>query len=185
MKLLIHTCCADCALHLIDSFESGYIDSSDEVAFYFYNPNIHPQEEYYARLRALKLVFKDKPYKLIFPHWSPKEYFGEIRKLIDRDMDVNDRKVRCPRCWTLRLGNTFKYAKENGYEAVTTTMLTSDYMDTERIVVIGNELAAKIGVDFLVPKNAKCDLKTKGFYKQNYCGCIYSLKARLEEKFLS
>jgi epoxyqueuosine reductase len=176
MKILVHVCCADCGLHLLH--DKDLVDN--EIGLYFYNPNIHPQEEYYSRLRAFKQVFADKGYKLIIPHWSPKEYFNEIKNLSDKE----DGKTRCPNCWKLRLEQSFKYAEENGYEAVTTTMLSSEYMDRERISKLGKIMSNKYKVKFLISKQLECDLKTRGFYKQNYCGCIYSLKQRMEEKFL-
>jgi epoxyqueuosine reductase len=176
MKILIHICCADCGLHLLQDKELV----GNEIGFYFYNPNIHPQEEYYSRLRAFKQIFANKGYKLIIPHWSPKEYFKEIKKIIDKE----DPQIRCPHCWKLRLEQSFKYAKENDYEAMTTTMLTSGYMDREIISKLGTVLARKYRIKFLISKDVGCDLTTSGFYKQNYCGCIYSLKQRMEEKFL-
>lgn len=183
MKLLIHTCCADCLLHLIEGLKAA----EKEVGVYFYNPNIHPQSEYFARLFALKKVLMGKPYKLIVPHWRPSEYFQAV--VIDpgskRQTDPgSNRQIRCPKCWHLRLKSTFEYAKENNYQAVTTTMLTSSYLDKETIGRMGHNLANQYGVKFLVPERLECDLKTRGFYKQNYCGCIFSLNERFEEKYI-
>jgi hypothetical protein len=191
MKFLVHTCCADCALHLIEALPGKIRGSESPTAFYFYNPNIQPQEEYYARLRALKLVFSDKKkYRLIIPHWSPKEYFAEIKKLMAAHIDVGpawpagrDRTVRCARCWKLRLTKTCSYAKENGYDTVTTTMLTSNYLNTEAIIRIGSAISMEYKIKFYVPKYKREDLHNTGFYKQNYCGCVFSLMERMAEKY--
>ena len=48
---------------------------------------------------------------------------------------------------------------------------------------IGKEIGEKVGIEFLVPKNICKKLETKGFYKQIFCGCCYSLVERFEEKF--
>jgi predicted adenine nucleotide alpha hydrolase (AANH) superfamily ATPase len=179
MKLLIHTCCADCALKMIKALKI-----TEPVALYFYNPNIHPQEEYYARLRALKLVFgKQTGVRLIIPHWSPKEYFAQIKRLLETHREINDRTIRCPECWRLRLETTCKYAKEEGYEAVTSTMLTSQYLNKEKIVGLGSALAQEYGLKFVRPANNEVFEPTKGFYKQNYCGCVLSLMERMAEKY--
>lgn len=174
-KLLLHTCCADCMLKFVDSKEY-------EVVAYYYNPNIHPRTEYLARLQAIQKVTTENKVPLIIPDWSPKEYFGcftgSNQKLTDKSA------TRCPHCWVLRLTQTAKYAKENNYINFSTTLLSSHYQDFDLIVRIGRKLEKEFGVKFKVPQLINCDLKTGGFYKQNYCGCIYSLKDRMEEKFL-
>lgn len=172
MKLLIHACCADCLLHLLETLKTNDAD----VGVYFYNPNIHPQSEYFARLFALKKVLANMPYKLIVPHWKPSEYFDAIGKNCEK-------KISCPNCWHLRLKSAFNYAKENNYEAVATTMLTSHYLDREKIARMGQKLAKQYGLKFIVPEKRDSDLKTRGFYKQNYCGCIFSLNERFGEKY--
>lgn len=147
MKLLIHACCADCLLHLFESFDK-LRTIGDGIGVYYYNPNIHPQSEYF-------------------------EAVGKNTK----------KELRCPKCWQLRLNSAFLYAKENGYMAVTTTMLSSSYLDRELITRMGQKMAEKYKLKFLVPIKSKCDLKTRGFYKQNYCGCIFSLNERFGEKY--
>ena len=166
MKLLIHTCCADCLLKIKNSLE-------DEVMAYFYNPNIHPRSEYLARLKAIQKIAEENKIKLVVPDWSPKEYFEKIK----------DKNSRCEKCWKLRLNKTFEYAKKNNFEAVTTTLLSSHYQNKEIIEKIGKELEEKYKIKFLIPKKIDRELKTSGFYKQNYCGCGYSLTEAWENKF--
>lgn len=50
-KLLLHSCCGPCSSYVI-SYLKDYFD----LAIYFYNPNIHPKEEYYKRLDAQKKI---------------------------------------------------------------------------------------------------------------------------------
>jgi len=167
MKVLIHTCCADCLLKLVNSLEG------DEVVAYFYNPNIHPRSEYLARLKAIQKITEENKIKLVVPDWSPKEYFEVIK----------DKNNRCDKCWNLRLNKTFEYAKKNNFEAVSTTLLSSHYQNKETIKKIGKELEKEYKIKFLVPKKIDKELKTSGFYKQNYCGCAYSLTEDWEKKF--
>lgn len=166
MKILIHNCCADCLLKMTNSLK-------DEVVAYFYNPNIHPRAEYLARLKAIQKITKDYNIKLIVPDWSPKEYFEKIK----------DKNNRCDICWKLRLNKTFEYAKKNDFEAVTTTLLSSHYQNKEIIEKIGKDLEKEYKIKFLIPKKINRELKTSGFYKQNYCGCCYSLVENWENKF--
>jgi hypothetical protein len=150
------------------------------VTLYYYNPNIHPQSEFTARQMALKKIAEEQHIPLVVANWTPDDYFGSIEHL-SRD-ERFDRNIRCPHCWTLRLGKTFSYAKAHGFTHVSSTLITSSYMDKEKILVIAKRLEEETGIEFHVPKTIACDVKTKGFYKQNYCGCAYSLLERLNEK---
>lgn len=187
--LLLHVCCADCALKFSESLKSAKNQNFGQVDWYYYNPNIHPEKEYLARMRALKKVGEDLKTKgvwqdsLIIPYYRPIEYFQAIKKL-----DVFPQKPkkpdRCHLCWRLRLEKSFVYAQKNGYHAVASTLVTSHYQNADFINQVGRELAKKHKLNYFVPKSINRDMNTKGFYKQNYCGCTYSLTERLEEKFV-
>jgi hypothetical protein len=171
MKLLLHACCADCALKFLESAKSENL----ETTIYYYNPNIHPRAEYLTRLLALRKVVEKKA-KIIVPDWRPREYFEKIG-------DNTQKPDRCIKCWSLRLGETAKYAAENGYDAFSSTLVTSEYQDQKNIEKIAINMAKKYKVEFWKPKEMCCDLKTSGFYKQFFCGCVYSMKERYEEKY--
>lgn len=171
MKLLIHACCADCLLKMVESIKKE--KKFDEIVVYYYNPNIHPRSEYQSRLKAMQLMIKD--IKLIIPDWKPSDYFEVIKN--------KEKGKRCIDCWNLRLEKTAEFAKENGFEAFSSTLLTSEYQDSDKIQKIGEEISRKYGIEFLIPKNICKKLETKGFYKQVFCGCCYSLTERFEEKF--
>ena len=172
MKLLIHACCADCLLKFVDSIKTENKEIL-EIEVYFYNPNIHPQSEYLARLKAIQNITEENKIKLVVPDWSPKEWFKKIK----------GGNVRCEECWKLRLGKTFEYARKNNFEVVSTTLLTSHYQNKNKIEEIGKELEKEFGIKFLIPSKVSSELKTSGFYKQNYCGCCYSLVEAWTEKF--
>ncbi len=185
MKILIHTCCADCLLKMMDSLKNEDV----KVTAYFYNPNIHPRSEYLARLNAAKKITEENGINLIVADWSPKEWFKVQNPPVDKSTSSLKKggslknKNRCEMCWKLRLGKTFEYAKKNNFEVVSTTLLTSHYQNKEQIEKIGKELEKEFKIKFLVPKQITQDLKTSGFYKQNYCGCCYSLVEAWSEKF--
>jgi predicted adenine nucleotide alpha hydrolase (AANH) superfamily ATPase len=172
MKLLLHACCADCILKFVDSIKEDYSEI-DEIVAYFYNPNIQPRSEYLARLKAIQKVAEENKINLIIPDWSPKEYFEKIKS----------KEKRCEKCWNLRLEKTFEYAADKKFDLVSSTLITSHYQNSEKIKEIAGELEKKYKIKFLVPKKISKDLKTKGFYKQNYCGCAYSLVEGFESKF--
>lgn len=168
MKLLIHTCCADCALKMIEKINPGI-----EICLYFYNPNIHPESEWQARKNAVKQVFADKPYGLVFTNWTPKDYFAQVKGPLDR----------CPKCWRVRLIKTFEYAKANGFDQVSSTLFTSIYHDQTVLRQIAADLGKQFGIEVYYPKTVDYELKTAGFFKQNYCGCLFSLMEKYQGKY--
>ncbi|HOU76342.1 MAG TPA: epoxyqueuosine reductase QueH [Candidatus Dojkabacteria bacterium] len=178
MKLLIHVCCADCLLKIVDSLRANSVfPKLTLITFYFYNPNIHPRTEYLARLNTLKDVVKnitDFNYKLVIPDMSPKDYFQKI----PLSFIPPPQEIRCPICWELRLRKSFYFASEQKFDFVTTTLLSSKYQDEKTIINLCKKLSKEFGVEFLIPDNINKDLCNHGFYKQNYCGCCFSLLER-------
>ena len=122
MKLLMHTCCAPCSVYCIDTLREEGI----EPTIYWYNPNIHPYMEYKARRDTLKEYAESLKLNAIFD-----EDYGldDFCKNV-----VGDLQNRCKNyCYPVRLRKTFEYAKANGYDAVTTTLLYSIYQNHDFI----------------------------------------------------
>ncbi len=176
-NLLIHTCCADCLLNLINELEEeGEISSSTKLTLLYYNPNIHPRTEYLERLNALKKIIEGKMIKqeveLIIPEYKPKEYFESII----------GKEKRCIGCWENRIQHLFNYAQERNFNYVSSTLLSSHYQDTDTIIAIAKKLETK-DISLIYPKQEHEHIKTGGFYKQNFCGCCFSLTERMLEKY--
>jgi predicted adenine nucleotide alpha hydrolase (AANH) superfamily ATPase len=182
MKLLLHACCADCILKFVDSIKESHSEI-DEIVAYFYNPNIQPRSEYLARLKAIQKVAEENKINLVIPDWSPKEYFRTNPSKSPFDKGDFKKPKRCEKCWRLRLEKTFEYAADKKIDLVSSTLVTSHYQNSEKIKEIAESLEKKYKIKFLVPEKISKDLKTKGFYKQNYCGCAYSLVEMFEGKF--
>lgn len=177
-KILIHTCCADCLINLLTSLqEEKQISQETNITLLYYNPNIHPRSEYLERLNALKIVITEKypnwKIKLVVPDYRPKEYFDAIL----------GKEKRCIGCWTLRISKLFQYAKEHNIPYVSSTLLSSHYQDKGTILNIAKELEDE-NIKMIYPQNEHECLCNRGFYKQNFCGCCYSLNLRLWEKYI-
>lgn len=168
MKLLLHACCADCTTKFIQPLK-------EDLTCIFINPNIHPKTEYNARLQAMRQVCEAHQVKLIIPNYIPKDYFHAQRG--------GEEGTRCQKCWCLRLSQTAEYAAKNNYTHFSTTLLSSHFQSLADIQSIGQAFAEKYKLKFYVPTKIDRDLHTTGFYKQNYCGCAYSLLERLLEKY--
>lgn len=168
-NILIHTCCADCLLNTLSTLEQ-----QKDITVLFYNPNIHPRAEFLERLNAVKIILKDYPHvKLVIADYRPSEYFESIKK----------EDTRCTGCWKQRLGYLFQYAKEHDFESVTSTLISSSYQSSEAILQIAHGLEKEFSIPFIEPKECKQEIH-KGFYKQNFCGCCYSLVERMNEKYI-
>lgn len=173
MKLLMHTCCAPCSVYCIDTLRKEGI----EPTLYWFNPNIHPYKEYQARRDCLKEYSKSIGIEAIF-----EENYGldEFCKNV-----VNDLTGRCKNyCYPVRLEQAFKYAKENGYDAVTTTLLYSIYQNHDYIKSLMEEYSKKYEIDFLYRDfrvgfwEGHQKAHDLGLYMQKYCGCIFSEESR-------
>ena len=180
MKLLMHTCCAPCSVYCIDSLR----DEGIEPTVYWYNPNIHPYTEYIARRDCLKNYTESINVEAIFED----EYgLDEFCKNV-----VNSLCTRCQDyCYPVRLEQTAKYAKEHGFDTITTTLLVSPYQKHDIIKNLGELIAKKYGLEFLYRdfrvgfKVGQAKARELGLYIQKYCGCIFSERGRyLGEDFL-
>ncbi len=173
MKLLMHTCCAPCSVYCIDSLRKEKI----EPTIYWYNPNIHPYMEYKARRDCLKEYTKSINVNSIF-----EEEYGldEFCKNV-----IGDLQNRCSNyCYKVRMEQTAKYAKENGYDTITTTLLVSPYQKHEELIKVCEEMAKKYDLKFLYRdfrvgfREGQAKARDLGLYMQKYCGCIFSEEER-------
>lgn len=177
MKLLMHTCCAPCSVYCIDALKEEGI----EPTIYWYNPNIHPYMEYKARRDTLKEYADSLNLNAIF-----EEDYGldNFCKNV-----VGDLQNRCKNyCYPVRLRKTFEYAKENGYEAVTTTLLYSIYQNHDFIKEYMEKLSEEFGIEFLYRdfrvgfREGQNKARELGLYMQKYCGCIFSEEMRYNNR---
>ena len=169
MKLLLHTCCAPCSVYCIDSLRKEGI----EPTVYWFNPNIHPYTEYKARRDCLKEYTKSIEVEAIFEgNYGLQEFCKNV---------ISDLENRCKNyCYPIRLEQTAKYAKENGYDSFSTTLLVSPYQNHEMLINVGEEMAEKYGVKFLYRdfrvgfRQGQAKARELGLYMQKYCGCVFS-----------
>ncbi len=179
MKILLHTCCAPCAIYPVSVLkEQGF-----DVTAFFYNPNIHPYLEYKKR-RDTVISFSEA---------------NGISLIIEGDYQLNDflRSVvfqehrRCTICQSLRITKTHEVAKSNGFDFFTTSLLYSLYQNHNEIRDQCEALSKQSGVpfyykDFRVGWQYGIDASlAQGLYRQPYCGCIYSEQERYDKTLRS
>ncbi|HDQ41317.1 MAG TPA: epoxyqueuosine reductase QueH [Desulfonatronum sp.] len=176
-KFLLHVCCGPCALIPVMRLrEQGH-----DVTGFFYNPNIHGAAEYLRRREALEAaaVRLGLPVCYLDGEYNPRLFFRVV---------ANREEQRCEQCYRLRLERTFAFARDNGFQAVSTTLLYSRYQNREAILARGRALQEETGIrfpgeDFRPGWQQGIDLSRQwGLYRQNYCGCLYSELERHAKK---
>lgn len=175
-KLLLHSCCAPCAGEIMDALSISKINTT----IFFYNPNIHPKEEYELRkeenirfAHKLGMDFIDADYD--------KDHWFELTK---GQQNEPERGARCTTCFDMRFEVTAQYASNHGFDLISSTLGISRWKDMKQI----NNCGARSGAKYTVPywnfnwrkqggSSRMLELsKQENFYQQEYCGCVYSLR---------
>lgn len=172
-KLLIHICCAPDFTVAVERLSGDY-----DITGYFYNPCIHPVEEYEKREKDAEYTAQKMSVGYIPASYNANEFFDIVKGLENEP----EKGRRCFLCYKMRLEACAQYAKENNYACFTTTLTVSPHKDTDIINKIGREISEKLGVEFLELNLKKRDgfkrsleLSEKlDLYRQNYCGCVFS-----------
>ncbi len=179
-KLLLHACCGPCSSYVLE-----YLSSRFEITVLFYNPNIYPAAEYERRLEELKRFYTKfvpaQNVRVIEEPYEPEEFYTAVGTRENPELATEpERGERCRRCYELRLRRTYEYACAHNFDYFCTTLSISPFKDAGMI----NEIGARLGGAKWLPSDFK---KKNGFkrslelsaeydlYRQEYCGCIYSM----------
>jgi len=172
MKILLHICCAPCAIYPVKTLRSGGL----EVMGFFFKSNIHPYTECLRRQETLKSYSESIALKLIYQ----KEYdlVGFLQNVAFRESQ------RCSYCYHERLRSTALIARRGKYDYFTTTLLYSKFQKHDQIKSIGEAVGKAVGIKFYYYdfregwQEGVETSKRLEMYRQQYCGCIYSEKER-------
>ena len=176
-KLLLHCCCGPCSTYVFE-----YLIKYFKITAFYYNPNTYPEEEYNLRFKQLEKFSNLSGYnfEIIKSNYRDSEFYNEINGLEDE----SEGKKRCEKCINLRLKETAKLAKKLNFDYFTTTLSVSPHKNADFINKRGNYLQEKYKVNYLFADFKKKDgykrsieLSNKyELYRQNYCGCKFSLR---------
>ena len=188
----MHTCCAPCSIAIIDELKSKY-----ELTIFFYNPNIYPEEEYLKRKAEVIKVCEEWNISMVdFERTHPNppleregactiDYgqidWNEAVKGLEHEPEMG---ARCPVCFKLRLERTAQYARDNNFDIFSTSLTSGRNKKAQIINPIGLELAKKYNIKYLEEdwkkagrqEKGKKMVEERGIYRQDYCGCKYSIK---------
>ena len=172
MKVLLHICCAPCANRPLALLQ----EQGHDVTGFWYNPNIHPFTEYRSRRNTVR------------------EYLSQIGVPLIENNDyalrpfvravAEDIAHRCAKCYEMRLFETARAAKEQGFDAFTSSLFISPYQNHSLMMEVAQRAAEEYGVLFLYEdfrplfREGQDFAREHGFYMQKYCGCVFSEEER-------
>jgi predicted adenine nucleotide alpha hydrolase (AANH) superfamily ATPase len=175
-RVLLHSCCAPCSGEVIEAMVASGLD----LTIFFYNPNIHPKKEYDLR-KDENIAYAEKlGIKFVDADYDVQDWFAEVKGLEFEP----ERGLRCTKCFDMRFLRTALYAKKEGFKVFTSSLGISRWKDMDQINDCGERAAKALGVTYWTYnwrlKGGSARMyeiaKREHFYKQEYCGCIYSLR---------
>ena len=201
-SLLLHACCGPCSSYVLE-----YLSKYFQITVLYYNPNIYPQEEYERSLSELKKLYEVFPpalntgVKVVECEYDPEQFYEAVGVRAEPELAQEPEKgERCRRCYKLRLERAAAYAVKNHFDYFCTSLSISPFKDAVKINELGVEIEGRLLAATTAtvtseksPKWLFSDFKKKGgfkrslelskeygMYRQDYCGCIYSMKNQKE-----
>lgn len=188
-RLLLHSCCAPCSSYVL-----VYLRKYFRITVFYYNPNISFEEEYKKRakeqMRFIEELNGNTPngeYEISYVEgdFEPQRFFEAVKGL----EHIKEGGERCHACFYLRLSQTAKLAKMQGFDYFTTTLTISPLKNATKLNEIGLELEREFEVRYLLSDFKKKEgykqstelSKQYNLYRQDYCGCVYSKMERKGE----
>ncbi|OGV26492.1 MAG: hypothetical protein A3F18_06910 [Legionellales bacterium RIFCSPHIGHO2_12_FULL_37_14] len=176
-RLLLHSCCAPCSGEVMEAL----IASNIEFAIFFYNPNIHPLQEYEKRKEENIRFAEKNTIPFIDADYDKDNWFSRVKGLEQEP----ERGPRCTVCFDMRFERTALYAYEHGFDVISSSLGISRWKDMHQINSRGERAASRYSNIIYWTYNWRKGggsermytiAKRENFYKQEYCGCVYSLR---------
>ncbi len=169
-RVLLHICCAPCACYPVRLLK----DKGFEITGLFYNPNIHPYQEYLKRMETLKEFAEKEQIRIIYlDRYSLEEW---LRTVVFRE----SKPLRCKLCYQMRLETAASVAKNGNFDYFSSTLFFSKFQNQKILKESAKSAEDKFHVPFLYIdfregwKEGIRISKELNLYRQHYCGCIYS-----------
>ena len=171
-KILLHCCCAPCSTTSIERLlADGY-----SIVLFYSNSNIFPEEEFDKRLSYMQKLAEIYHLELIADEYDHAAWSTAIKGLENEP----EKGRRCAACFAYNLARAEAKARELGIDEFTTTLTVSPHKISEMIFNAAKDMQGYVPYNFKKQEGFKRSLELSekyGLYRQNYCGCEYSLKA--------
>lgn len=174
LRVVLLSCCAPCSAGAIKQLADGVIAGVDDFIVLFYNPNIFPESEYTKRM-AEQIKYCES----IGAKYAVLEYDHDAwRDAVRGYESAPERGPRCSLCFEYRFRRAEKFARENGYDAIASVLGVSRHKDQTQVDTAAQTVCD--GIEYLPIKwdeNLRVQINRESdFYRQNYCGCEFSIR---------
>lgn len=178
--LLLHSCCGPCSSYVLNMLKDYF-----KITIFYYNPNIYPHDEFIKRYNVQQEIIKkmnlDVDIVMIDEDYSV--YLDAVKEY----SHLKEGSMRCYKCYEFRLKLLSKYASVNNFDYYSTVMSVSPYKSSKWINELGllyQDKSIFLYSNFKKENGYKESIrlsKEYGLYRQDWCGCEFSLKEH-EEK---
>lgn len=173
-KLILMSCCAPCSCGAIKQLVYGEIPGIDEFIVMFFNPNIFPESEYQKRLAEQIKYCEKLGVKYVVGDYNHDDW----KKAVCGLENEPERGLRCSKCFAYRFCWACEYARKHGFNAIASVFGVSRHKDQNQVDCAGNKSCADIKY---LPIKWNEQLRQEinrefEFYRQNYCGCEFSMR---------
>ena len=181
--LLIHSCCAPCSSYALE-----YLSQYFKITVFYYNPNIYPESEYTKLILEQQKLIHDMNLKYSVSFLAGKYEKEKFYAVAEGMEHLKEGGARCVKCYELRLTEAARQAAAGGFDYFTTTLSISPMKNARKLNEIGVRVGQEYGVEYLVSDFKKKNgykrsielSKEYGLYRQDYCGCEFSMREREE-----
>ena len=172
-RILLHVCCGPCATSSLER-----LGAEGRVALFFSNSNLFPAEEFARRVEAARHLAEATGTELVVDDYDHAAWLDFVRGLEDEP----ERGARCLRCFAFSFRRAADYARQHGFDGMASTLTVSPHKRSADIFRVGREIwDGFLEVDFKKRDGFRRSLELSqqlGLYRQDYCGCEFSLRSR-------
>lgn len=178
-KFLLHVCCAPCSIAVIDELCKG--ERPFALTVFFYNPNIYPEEEYLKRKNEVVKICQEWQIPIVDFDYDETDLWSKAVLGFEEEQEGG---TRCAVCLRFRLAKTVEYAAKNGFNYWGTSLTSGPNKSAKVIGGIGHAFDQIYKKTKFYNRDWKKEgrlerankmVKERGIYRQNYCGCKYSI----------
>ncbi len=182
--MLVHICCAVDSHYFLERLQEDFPE--EKLVGFFYDPNIHPYNEYRLRYLDVEYSCKKLGIELLEGPYNLEEWLKKVKGL-ENEPEKGD---RCTVCYDDRLEVSAKKAIELGHDKFTTSLLISPKKSQDKLEKIGAKLTEELNCEFIFKDYRSGNgtqiqgevVKENSLYRQNYCGCLFGLTAQREQQ---
>ncbi len=174
LRLVLLSCCAPCSAGAIRQLADGLIPNVSDFIVLFYNPNIFPESEYTKRMHE-----QIKYCESIGAKYAVLEYDHDAwRDAVHGFENAPERGARCSLCFEYRFRRAVKFAREYGYNAIGSVLGVSRHKSQSQVDAAAESVCSDITYTPIKwDENLRVQINRESdFYRQNYCGCEFSIR---------